>query len=128
MGRWTAQDIAHLSGRIREQIGSPMERRKYRNTPVAQDGKQFDSKLEARRYGELELLVKAGAITDLRFHTHWDLHVNNIDIGYYESDFDYLEGGQRVIEDAKGMLTPLYRWKKRHVLAEYGIEIREITA
>lgn len=125
MARWTARDIAHLAGRIHEQLP---ERRKYRNTPVVMDGLSFDSKLEARRHGELEMLVKAGVITDLKFHTHWDLHVNNITIGYYESDFDYLEGGQRVIEDCKGVKTSLYSWKKRHVLAEYGIEIREITA
>jgi hypothetical protein len=28
----------------------------------------------------------------------------------------------------KGFKTPLYRWKKKHVEAQYGITIREVTA
>lgn len=31
-----------------------------------------------------------------------------------------------VVEDVKGMKTALYRWKKKHVEAQYGITIREI--
>lgn len=137
MARWSAQDLARVSARIQSQIGAPLETRsalppkessKYRNQKVVVDGYQFDSKLEAKRYQELQLLQKSGAISELEFHKHWDLHVNNIMIGYYEADFTYRENGNIVIEDAKGVMTPLYRWKKKHVLAEYGIEIREINA
>ena len=28
-------------------------------------------------------------------------------------------------EDVKGFKTPLYRWKKKHVAAQYGIDILE---
>jgi hypothetical protein len=31
-----------------------------------------------------------------------------------------------VVEDVKGFKTELYRWKKKHVEAQYGIEIVEI--
>lgn len=31
-----------------------------------------------------------------------------------------------VVEDVKGFKTPLYKWKKKHVEAQYGITIREI--
>jgi hypothetical protein len=33
---------------------------------------------------------------------------------------------RHVVEDVKGFKTPLYRWKKKHVETQYGIEIREI--
>ena len=128
MARWSAQDLARVACNLRDQIKAPIAKtRKYGNQPVLEDEHSFDSKLEARRYRELKLLQKAGVISQLEFHRHWDLHVNHIKIGYYEADFTYLEGNQTVIEDAKGCKTALYKWKKRHVLAEYGIEIREIT-
>lgn len=130
MARWSAQDLARVACNLREHVSAPVSKgpHKYRNHPVIQDDTAFDSKLEARRYRELKLLEKAGAISQLEFHKHWDLHVNNILIGYYEADFTYLENGKTVIEDAKGMPTPLYRWKKKHIRAEYGIEIREIKS
>ena len=43
-----------------------MKRRaKYGNTKVKVDGITFDSKAEARRYGELKLLERAGEITSM---------------------------------------------------------------
>ena len=128
MARWSAQDLARVSSNLREHIQNPIAEPKYHNRPTTADGYTFDSKLEAKRYGELKLLLLAGAIHDLKIHLRWHLHVNHIEIGYYEADFTYQEGNQTVIEDTKGFKTPLYRWKKKHLLAEYGIEIREITA
>ena len=49
------------------------------------------------------------------------------EIGKYIADFEfYLPNGTRVVEDAKGVRTALYRWKKRHVEAQYGITIVEV--
>lgn len=140
--RLTEQELARVSARIHAQarLGAaiPMSRRiqtkrrpgKYGNVPVKVGGHQFDSRLEARRFQELQLLETAGRIRQLRFHSHWDLHVGMVKLGYYESDFDYIENGEHVIEDCKGAerLTDTYVWKKRHVKAEYGIVIREIRA
>ncbi len=137
MARWSAQDLARVAGNLREHVqhplapvNAPVESRPqtFGTKPVSFEGYQFDSQLEAKRYGELKLLQKAGAISKLEIHRRWGLHVNNIKIGEYEADFTYLEGNQVVIEDTKGVSTPLYRWKKKHVLAEYNIEIREIKA
>lgn len=56
-------------------------------------------------------------------------------IGEYVGDFQYEEHGlsasenerwDRVVEDVKGFSTPLYKWKRKHVEAQYGITIREI--
>ena len=51
--------------------------------------------------------------------------VSGITIGHYVADFEYLEGDVRIVEDVKGMKTPLYRWKKKHFEAQYGLKIRE---
>jgi uncharacterized protein DUF1064 len=107
------------------------------------DGIRFASKKEARRYQELKLLEKAGEINGLTLqprlplNTAKDHHVffaMNADdnmpmtVGFYVADFSYREqrSGQLVVEDVKGFKTPLYRWKKKHVEAQYGILIREV--
>ena len=49
-------------------------------------------------------------------------------LGKYIADFRYRAGrqGLLVVEDVKGFKTPLYRWKKKHVEAQYGITVVEI--
>ena len=45
----------------------------------------------------------------------------------YVADFVYKDrDGRQVVEDAKGVHTPVYRLKKRWMLAEHGIEIVEV--
>lgn len=119
--RLTMQELGHRSGIARR-------RRKYGNIPTVVDGHRFDSKLEARRYQELKLMLLAGQIQNLEVHCKFPLEVSGKRIGHYEADFAYLENGKLGLEDCKGVLTPLYRWKRAHVLAQYGIEIREIRA
>ena len=60
------------------------------------------------------------------------LLVNGIRIGEYRADFTYQEpakppqtGWVHIVEDSKGYRNDLYRWKRKHVAAQYGIEIRE---
>lgn len=96
------------------------------------DGILFDSQAECRRYGELRLLEKARRIDSLKRQPVFVLYVSNgqgeVSIGTYRADFSYMESGtsRQIIEDVKGHATPLYRWKKKHVEAQYGIVIREI--
>ena len=111
---------------------------KYRNKPTIIDGIRFDSKKEANRYQELKLLEKSGEIRGLRHHNRWPIIVNGAKICDYESDFDYhlryLELGDSYgwsleIEDVKSEHTrklPVYRLKKKLMLAVHGIEIREV--
>ena len=109
-----------------------MRRHKYGAKRAEVDGHKFDSKAEARRYGELKMLEKAGKIVGLKVHPKFGLRVDmgrrgKTEIGFYEADFHYLsEGGEAVVEDVKGVRTPIYRWKKKHFEAEYGIEITEV--
>ena len=101
---------------------------KYRNKPVWHDGIRFASGAEGDRYLELKLLLRAGKIRELIVHPRYKLHAHpkGLAVGTYVADFEYKTDVGKTIEDVKGMLTPEYKWKKRHMRAEYGIEIREI--
>lgn len=108
---------------------------KYRAVKTTVDGVTFDSRKEANRYCELKLLEKAGEIARLELQPRYDLDVIGgvvkdvrFTIGTYRGDFKYLDKRTTtwVIEDVKGFKTPLYRWKKKHVEAQYGIQIREL--
>ena len=110
-----------------------MSGHKYHAVPTVVDGIRFDSKKEARRYQELKLLVRAGEISDLELQPRFALsgvsHAGGAEkICTYVADFQYLNiaDGEVVVEDVKGMLTPMYRMKKRWVKTQYGITIREV--
>lgn len=93
---------------------------KYHAKPTVADGIRFSSIYESARYKELKLLLRAGAITDLHMQPKFDLHVNGIKVCTYVGDFLYLdELGNTVLEDAKGVRTPVYRLKKKMMAAEY---------
>lgn len=108
-------------------------RSKYGATPTTVDGIRFHSAKEARRYGELKLLEKAGEIHGLRLQPRYPLMVvgeateQRGQVGTYIGDFAYSERGSaaEIVEDVKGFKTPLYKWKKKHVEVQYGIVIRE---
>lgn len=100
-------------------------RRKFNNVPTVVDGIRFDSKKEARRWGELLALHKAGRITALQRQVRIPIRLNGELICKYIADFVYVEGGERVIEDAKGFVTREYILKRKLLRAVYGIIIRE---
>jgi hypothetical protein len=112
---------------------------KYGAKRTEVDGITFHSQKEARRYGELKLLEKAGRVRNIVLQPSYPLEVlerESRPIGIYRADFLYQElevdeGGmsgrwREVVEDVKGFKTPLYRWKKKHFEAQYGVEIREV--
>lgn len=118
---------------------SPRNGHKYGAVRTTVDSITFASKAEAKRYGELKLLEKAGEIIGLKVQPEFSLNAWSADhadcpkVGVYRADFEYVIPGyrpitdQRVIEDVKGVKTALYRWKKKHFEAQYGITITEIT-
>jgi hypothetical protein len=102
---------------------------KYGAQPCEVDGVRFASVREARRWQELQLLARAGAIVGLRRQVRYPLDaVGGANVGAYVADFAYVdaETGQSIVEDAKGFRTPLYAWKARHFAAQYGQTIREV--
>lgn len=106
-----------------------MSARKYRNAPTTVDGITFASKAEARRYGELKQLEKAGNIRAIQIQPKLELKVEGTKIGNYIGDFWYfdIEACEYVLEDVKGIKTPVYRLKKKLVKALHGIDIVEIS-
>lgn len=106
---------------------------KYGAVATTVDGITFASKAEAKRYCELKLLQKAGVVRNLTLQVPLVLSAGNdrrTSVGKYVADFVYEElVGQdwcHRVEDVKGFKTPLYRWKKKHVEAQYGITITEV--
>lgn len=124
MTRWTEQDLAdHL-----RQAPRPINpRAKFKNIRTEKDGQKFDSKWEAERFEQLKLLEAAGEIRDLRPQVPFPLLVGEELIGAYVADAVYVTSdGKKVVEDAKGCKTPLYRWKAKHFRAQYGFAITEV--
>ena len=112
--------------RSRAQIS---RRKKYGNVRTRIDNFTFDSKLEARRYGELKLLEKAGEIHDLEIHPRYPLDVNGTRVCTYVADFVYRDTrGTLHVEDVKGMRTALFILKKKLMHAVWGIEVEEVKA
>lgn len=95
------------------------------------DGITFDSRKEADRYLVLKGMEEDGTIEDLRRQVRYEL-VPAFDVDgrhyrpvYYVADFVYVEDGKEVVEDVKGMITDVYRLKRKLVAYRYGMNIRE---
>ena len=100
---------------------------KFHNVRTEIDGHIFPSKHEAARYCELVVLEKAGEISNLLLHPSYDISHNGKDICRYVADFEYFtRDGKRVVEDAKGVRTPVYKLKKKMMSVICGIDIVEV--
>lgn len=124
--------------------------KKYGNAKSEVDGEIFDSRKEARRYMELQWLLKAGTIKDLRRQVRFVLvpaQREPDEIGprggrkpgkliekevAYMADFVYTdtETGETVVEDVKGYkgggAYAVFSLKRKLMLYVHGIRIREI--
>lgn len=103
---------------------------KYGAVRTTVDNIRFASRLEAARYGELKLLLKAGQITDLELQPRFVLTIRRtlcspVKLGTYIADFRYLdmETSAEIFEDVKGFDVPLQKWKRRHAEIQYGIVV-----
>ena len=103
---------------------------KYHNKPCVVEGVRFDSRKEARRYGVLCLLLRAGEIKDLKRQVKFELIPKQGEerAAYYKADFTYYEkqGDEWVyiVEDCKGVKTDVYKLKRKLMLQK-GYKIRE---
>lgn len=96
---------------------------KYRAVPTFVDNIRFASKREAQRYQELKLLK----VEELELQPEFSIVIRGTKVCVYRADFAYRgPGGERVIEDAKGIRTPVYRLKKKLVEAAYDVKIVEV--
>jgi Protein of unknown function (DUF1064) len=103
---------------------------KYGNTPMRCRLNQLhQSKLEARRCDELQILLAAGEIRELKAHPQpvYPLVVNGRKVTTYRGDFEYLDrDGNTVTEDTKGMRTDVFALKAELFAALYDREIVEL--
>lgn len=106
---------------------------KYGNRKTELDGRTFDSRKEATRYAELQLMQRAGLISDLQTQVPFEVVPSQKRNGKtverpvkYVADFVYTENGETVVEDAKGMKTKEYIIKRKLMLYEFGIQIKEV--
>ena len=123
---------------------------KYHNIKTkTSDGIKHDSRKEARRWTELNLLEKAGEISNLQRQVKYQLIPPQYE-GYqrysksgkrlkdgikllerevaYIADFVYVDNktGETVVEDAKGVRTKEYNLKRKLMLYMKAIKIKEI--
>ena len=116
---------------------------KYHNKKTVVNGIEFDSRKEAKRYGELLWLERAGTIKHLRRQVRYTLipahyeTIKDFKTGKpkrvcverdccYTADFVYQKDGETVVEDTKGMRTSTYIIKRKLMLHVHGIKIHEV--
>lgn len=122
----SAEDYRRLHGQTANDL-LPRES-KYGNVKTEVDGIVFDSKAEAKRYGELKLLLRSGDIQSLVWQPKLPIVVNGIKVATYIADFTYFDMRKpgHVFEDVKGVRTAVYKLKKKLVKACLDIDIVEI--
>lgn len=120
---------------------------KYHNRKTTKHGYVFDSKKEADRYIELSMLEKAGKIQNLQrqvrfvvIPTQYESYERYGKTGKrlkdgkkcvekactYVADFVYEDtNGNRIVEDCKGYRTKEYKIKRKLMLKEHGIKLKE---
>lgn len=106
---------------------------KYANKPTTIGAEKYRSRREARRHQALLVLQRAGKIADLQREVPFELapkvkidgEIRARPALRYVADFVYVEAGKQVVEDAKGMQTPVYRLKKHLMRTVHGISVRE---
>lgn len=119
----------------------------YNKKTLTTDGLIHDSQKEAQRWCELQLLQRAGVISDLKRQVEFELIPNQYKTTErfsktgkrlndkvklverkcsYIADFAYRENGNLVVEDVKSPITQTkdFKIKKKLMLFIHGIEVR----
>ena len=110
---------------------------KYHSKEAYFKGERFDSQKERDRWIYLCQMQKDGRISNLQRQVKWKL----MDTVYedqkrkrgailkgcsYVADFQYIENGELVVEDAKGYRTDTYILKRKWMYDKYGILVKEV--
>ena len=104
---------------------------KYRSVKsVCSHGIKWDSNRERTHfYTALRPMEIAGVITELSRQVRFKFELNGVKICSYIADFTYKQDGKLVVVDVKSKYTsklPVYRIKKKLMLAVHGIEVKEV--
>ena len=96
------------------------------------DGIEHDSKKEAARWQELNLMLRARLIEDLQRQVRFEVipKQDGERACTYIADFVYIDRktGEKIVEDVKSPATrtEAYRIKRKLMLLVHGIRIKEI--
>lgn len=124
------------------------QKSKYGSHKVTVDGVTYDSTKEYRRFKELSLLERAGAIQNLQRQVKFvlvpaqrefcnEIYTKGRKKGCFKpgkllekecsyiADFAYIQNGEIVVEDTKGFRTKDYIVKRKLMLWIHGIRIKE---
>lgn len=107
---------------------------KYHSRKVTVNGIVFASHREARRYQELQMLLRAGEISQLQMQKKYTLipaqkkpSGGTERAATYTADFVYKDrNGNEIVEDSKGVRTQQYIIRRKLMLYRYGIEVKEV--
>ena len=108
---------------------------KYGAIKTTVGGITFDSRAEARRYGQLLNLERAGCIKGLERQVPYVL-APSVRIHpekrakpalRYIADFRYVEAGRVIVEDVKGVMTPLFRVKQHLMKSVHAIDVQVVS-
>lgn len=122
---------------------------KYHSRKITADGVTYDSVKEYRRFKELSLLERAGAIQNLQRQVKYvlipaqrefcnEIYTKGRKKGCFKpgkllekecsyiADFVYTQNGEIVVEDTKGFRTKDYIIKRKLMLWVHGIQIKEV--
>lgn len=106
---------------------------KYRAKKCEFEGLKFDSKHECQVWQDLLKRQENGEISDLQRQVPFVLLDKVIENGKvvqratkYLADFVYYENGEKVVADAKGFRTDVYKLKRKMMRALLGIDILEL--
>ena len=105
---------------------------KYHAKKTWMKGRVYDSKKEANRAFELEMLAKYGKIKNLQKQVPFVLqegyvnkHGKKVRPITYIADFTYVEDGTLIVEDTKGFETEVFKIKRKMLEYKYpDIEFR----
>ena len=117
--------------KMQQKFASTASRNKYGAKKTMVGDIKFDSRREANRWMELQLLERAGEISDLRRQVkielmgqHRPLFTRTGRKMKMTFDFAYMEDGVQIYDDAKGYATRDYEVRVA-VARAMGLEVRE---
>ena len=109
---------------------------KYNASKTIYDGIKFDSKLEARIYKAIMKLKEEGYINFVALQVPYELLEKYVNVDgkkiraiNYKCDFVVIDrNGKEYIIDAKGLLTPVFKIKKKLFEYKYNKVIHIVTS
>lgn len=123
------------AGQPESNSGKKPARKYHSQDIVSENGIQFRSKKELRRYKELMELLEIGVISDLKLEPQFTLiegykkpNGERVKRMRYTADFSYIRDGKLVVEDVKSRPTKTtsYQIRKNMMKDKYGITIVEV--